>query len=326
MERTGADRASGRLPWGALVGGILALSTASVLIRLTGVPALAVGAWRLGLATLVLTPWALPRFRRATSSLGRADALRLALSGLALAIHFAAWIASLAYTSVASSVVLVTTTPIYVGLVSHFCLGEHVDRRRWLAIGVAVVGGVAIGYGDLRVSGAALLGDALALLGALAMATHLLLGRHLRRALSTPAYVWPVYGVAAVVLILGCLVARQPLLGYDRRTYVLLALLALVPQVFGHSIFNWALARVSPLVVTLAILGEPVGASALAFLVLQEAPPPTLWLGGPLLLAGLVLASWDGATPAAPPVRPPSAYPPPPAYSPHPKPARRPPR
>ncbi len=308
MERTGAGGAPHRLPWGALVAGIAALSTASVLIRLTDAPSLVVGAWRLSLATLILTPWALPRFLRAVPSIGRGDAVRLALSGLALAAHFAAWIASLSYTSVASSVVLVTTTPIYVGLASHFFLRERVDGRRWVAIGVAVAGGVVIGYGDLQASGAALLGDALALVGALAMATHLLLGRRLRRTLSTPAYVWPVYGVAALALMAGCLVARQPLLGYDRRTYAALALLALVPQVFGHSIFNWALARVSPLVVTLAILGEPVGASALAFLVLKEAPPPTLWLGGPLLLAGLVLASWEGTAaahppPATPPVR-----------------------
>jgi drug/metabolite transporter (DMT)-like permease len=107
-----------------------------------------------------------------------------------------------------------------------------------------------------------------------------------------------------MALVAGCLIARQPLLGYDRQTMVVLALLALVPQVFGHSVFNWALARVSPLVVTLAILGEPIGASALAFLVLNEAPPPTLWLGAPLLLAGLALVSSEGATPAAPPARP----------------------
>lgn len=296
-----ADRAPWRVPWGALGSGILALSTASVLIRLAGAPPLVVGAWRLSLATLIVTPWSLPRFLRAVRSLGRGDAIRLVLSGLALAAHFAAWVASLTYTSVASSVVLVTTTPIYVGLASHFLLREPVDRRRWLAIGVAVAGGVIIGYGDLRLSGLALLGDALALAGALAMATYLLLGRTLRRTLSTAAYVWPCYGVAAVALVVGCLVARQPLLGYDRGTYAALVLLALVPQAFGHSVFNWALARVSPLVVTLAILGEPVGASVLAFFVLGEVPPPTLWLGGPLLLIGLVLSAWNDATPAAPP-------------------------
>jgi len=299
-----SDSSPQRLPWGALAGGILALSTASVLIRLASAPPLVVGAWRLGLATLILTPWSLPRFWRAASSLGRGDTLRLVLSGLALATHFAAWNASLMYTSVASSVVLVTATPIWVGLASHFFLGERVSRRRWAAIGVAVAGGVIIGYGDLQLSGRALLGDALALLGALAMATYLLLGQRLRRRLSTSAYVWPCYGVAAMALVAGCLIARQPLLGYDRQTMVVLALLALVPQVFGHSVFNWALARVSPLVVTLAILGEPIGASALAFLVLNEAPPPTLWLGAPLLLAGLALVSSEGATPAAPPARP----------------------
>lgn len=314
MERTeatdGRDATPGSgstargMPWGALAGGILALSTASVLIRLAGAPALVVGAWRLGLATLILTPWGLAPFLRAARTLGRGEAIRLALSGLALAAHFAAWIASLSYTSVASSVVLVTTTPIYVGLASRYLLGERVGGRRWLAIALAMAGGITIGYGDLQASGTALWGDALAIVGALAMATYLLLGRALRRTLSTTAYVWPCYGVAAAALTAGCLIARQPLLGYDRGTYVAMALLALVPQALGHSVFNWALVRVSPLVVTLAILGEPVGASVLAFLVLGEAPPPMLWLGGPLLLFGLVLASWDEATPAMPPMHP----------------------
>ena len=299
---TAWEGVSGR-PWAALLAGILAISSASVLIRLAAAPPLAIGAWRLGLATLALTPWAFPHFLRAARFLRRRQALWLVLSGAALACHFAVWIASLAYTSVASSVVLVTTTPIHVGLATRFLLGERVTARRWLAIGLAVVGGAAIGWGDVQLSGRALLGDALALVGAIAMAAHLLIGRALRRTLSTPAYIWPAYGIAALTLTGVCLIARQPLLGYDRATFAALALLALVPQVVGHSILNWALARVSPLMVTLAILGEPIGASALAYLVLGEAPPLTLWLGGPLLLSGLVLASWDEAVPATPPKR-----------------------
>ncbi len=296
--------ATGRQP-AALALGVLAISTASVLIRLAQAPALVVGGWRLLLAWVALTPLGWPAFRREVRRLARREALLLALSATALAAHFGTWITSLSYTTVASSVILVTTTPIYVALASRFLWRERISRTRGLAIAVAMAGSVIISYGDLAISGRALLGDALAVLGALAMAAHLLLGRTLRRRLSTWAYVWPCYGLAGLLLMAICLATGQPVVGFERGTYVVLVLLALVPQVLGHTVINWALAHVSPLLVTLSILGEPLGASALAYAVLQEAPPAAVWLGGPLILAGIVMASREEArlarpTPAAP--------------------------
>ena len=152
--------------WGMLLLGILAVSTASVLIRLAQAPTLVIGAWRLLLASLFLTPWALGAARREWGSLPPRSWLFLALSGLALAIHFATWISSLAYTTVASSVILVSTNPLFVGLGSHYLLGERMGKRRVLAIAIAMVGTVIVSYGDLSFSGRALLGDGLALLGA----------------------------------------------------------------------------------------------------------------------------------------------------------------
>lgn len=283
----------GSASWAALAVGILAISAASILIRLAEAPALAVGAWRMLLATILLTPWALPRVRREWAALERPDLALLCLSGLALAIHFATWITSLSLTSVASSVILVTTNPIYVGLASHYLLGEAVTRRKVLAIFLVLVGSVIVGFGDLRVSGRALLGDALALAGALAMSAHILLGRVLRRKLSTLAYVWPCYGLAGLLLACLCGMAGQPLVGYPGQTYLMFVLLALVPQVLGHSTFNWALAHVSPLLVSLAILGEPLAASVLALLILGEVPAPATMLGGPLIVAGIYLACRD---------------------------------
>jgi len=213
-----------------------------------------------------------------------------------LALHFATWITSLEYTTVASSVILVTTNPIYVGLASHFLLKQRLGRVKVAAIVVALAGSVLISYGDLGISGKALLGDALALLGALAASAYILLGYAVRRKLSTLAYVWPCYGLAGGWLLLFCLLTGQPLWGYAPQTYVYLFLLAVVPQILGHSTFNWALAHVSPLVVTLAILGEPVGATLLAALILHEVPSIAALAGGVLILAGIALASREEAS------------------------------
>ena len=245
------------------------------------------------LAAILLAPWGAPRLVSEWKALSRGELAMLCLSGIALALHLAVWIASLSLTTVASSVILVTTNPIYVGLASHYILGERVGRRTVLAIVVALVGSTIVSYGDLGLSEEALLGDALALLGALLMSAYILLGRTVRRKLSTLAYVWPCYGVAGLLLLILCVVGRQPMLGYDNTTFLMLCLLAIVPQMLGHSILNWALGHLSPVLVTLAILGEPIGASILALLVLGEAPPATALIGGPLILAGIYVASKD---------------------------------
>lgn len=279
--------------WAMLVLGALSVSTASVLIRLAAAPALVVGAWRIGLAALLLTPWALPRLRREWATLTRRELICLGLAGVALALHFASWISSLSYTTVASSVILVATSPIYVGLASHLLLHEPANRRRVLAIAVVMAGSLVVSYGDFNLSRRALLGDMLALLGALAASAYLLLGRTVRRRLSTLAYVWPCYGLAGVLLVALCLGTKQPLTGYGAQTYLLLALMAIVPQILGHSAFNWALAHFSTVFVTLALLGEPIGASLLAWLILGELPPISALAGGVLILGGIYLASRD---------------------------------
>jgi len=288
---TSAARASSPYRWLALGAGMLAFSTASILTRLVDAPPLVVGAWRMGLATILLTPWALPRFLRERKELSRRDLVMVILAGTALALHFATWISSLYLTTVASSVILVTTNPIWVGLASHFVLRKRVKGRQVLAIAIAMVGSVIVSYGDLGLSGRALVGDLLALVGAVMASAYFLLGSSIRRKVSTLAYIWPCYGLAALLLVAFGALGGQPLTGYGLRTYLVLLLLALGPQILGHSSFNWALAQFSPLMVALAILGEPVGASILAILVLGELPPLSAPLGGLLILAGIYVAS-----------------------------------
>jgi drug/metabolite transporter (DMT)-like permease len=288
-----SGRASGSrtYQWSAIALGIGALSTASILIRLAQAPALAIGAWRMLLATLILTPWAWPRVRRELPKAGRRALWLVFFSGCALAVHFATWITSLMYTTVASSAILVTTNPIYVALASYYLFKEPIGRRRVYAIGIAMLGSVVVGMGDIQISPRALLGDALALLGALAASSYILLGRAVRRRLSTLAYIWPCYGIAALLLLLTAIATGAPLTGYGADTWIILLLLAVGPQIIGHSMFNWALAHFTPIFVTLAILGEPVGAILLARLILHENPPLTALLGGLLIICGIVLAS-----------------------------------
>ena len=176
-------------------------------------------------------------------------------------------------------------------LASRYLLKERVTHLSVAAIVMAMIGCAIVGYGDVSLSQEALIGDALALVGALACSAYILLGRAVRKKLSTLAYVWPCYGVAALVLLLLCALTRRRLFGYDGQTYLVFLLLAAGPQILGHSSFNWALAHFSAILVTLAILGEPIGATILAWLVLGEAPSLGSLVGGPLILAGILLAS-----------------------------------
>lgn len=288
-EVEGTQRPSYR--WAVLGLGILAVSTGSILIRLARAPSLVVGTWRLLLAALLLTPWALPFGRREWRHLDRGDVGRLTLAGVALALHFVTWIASLSYTTVASSVILVSTSPIFVGLAGYFLLGERFSRRSILAVAIAMLGTGIVGYGDWTFAGQALWGDFLALMGAVGASAYILSGRAVRQRLSTMAYIWPCYALAGALLLFFSVFEGLPLLDYDLRTLVCFILLAIIPQIVGHSSFNWALAHFSPLFITLALLGEPVGATLLAFLILGEVPPLSTLGGGTLVLLGIYLAS-----------------------------------
>lgn len=276
-----------------LLVSIAAVSTASVLIRLTPAPPMAIAAWRLSLSTLILLPFFL--WSGGPSKLlemGRRELLVLATVGLVLAVHFATWITSLSLTSVASSVVFVHVNPVFVALVSNFALGEKVGKRVAIGMGVAFAGAVVIAVGDMGLGGGSLLGDALSLVGALALGTYILAGRRLRQSLDLTTYVTPVYAVSAVALTLGGVAVGVPMLGYDAPVLAMFAAIALVPMIFGHTFYNWALRWISAPVVSVSLLGEPVGASVLALLVLGEAPGLLTIIGGAVTLAGILLCAY----------------------------------
>lgn len=270
--------------------GVISVSFAAIFIRLAEAPPLVIAAYRLCLASLVIVPMAWARSGDELRRLSRQNIIMTVLSGAFLALHFGLWIASLSYTSVATSVVLVTAHPIFVAIASYFLFQEKLSKQTILGIGISLIGAVLIGYGNWRLGSNPLFGGILALLGALAVAGYLLIGRRLRRSIGLLSYASLVYSSAAVLLVLSALAFGYRLVGYSTTTYVMLALLAMVPQLIGHSLLNWSLRFLPATLVTIAILGEPVGATALALLILNEVPTPGEIGGGILILAGIFIA------------------------------------
>lgn len=267
------------------------ISTAAVLIKLAEAPVIVIAAYRMGISALLLAPVAWTFRRKEIASLSRNQWGFFLLGGLFLSLHFLTWIASLQFTSVASSVVLVTTNPIFVGLGSVFLLNERLSPLLVGGIVLSVLGGFLIGYGDLRLGGGALYGDLLALLGAVAGSAYLLVGRRVRSRTDTLTYVSVVYGIAGFVLVVSTALQSRAFLGYSTMTYLVMILLALGPQLIGHSSFNWALRYLRAPTVAVIILGEPIGATVLAYFVLGEGITPLKTAGGVLVLMGIYLAA-----------------------------------
>jgi len=268
--------------------GIFAISTASIFIKLCEAPALIIAAYRMMLASLMLMPFAC--YKKTWRGWEKNDRRWFLLSGLFLSLHFAFWIASLKYTSVASSVVLVTTHPIFVGIGSWLFLKEQMEMTLVLGIALSVLGSGLIGYGDRIWSKEALMGDGLALLGAIAVSGYLLVGKKMRKNQELFSYIFPVYSTAGLILILLSLIFQKSFWGYSPSTYLYLFLLALIPQLIGHTTFNWALKYLPASIVAIAILGEPVGSTILAYFILNEGL--TVWkiLGGISIFAGILFA------------------------------------
>jgi len=277
-----------------LLAGVAAISCAAVLVRLALAPPVLVAAGRLLIASAVLLPLCLMSSRREFLQLFRARWRYVLLAGTLLAAHFALWIASLSCTTVASSVVLVTTTPLIVAMASYIFFGERLRRMTFVGMGVCFVGAVLIGYAGWRQGGTAPSGNALAFGGALAMAGYLLVGRRLRRDTSLLPYSTAAFSVAGVLLALAVLATGTSVGGYSRHTWTAIVALALVPQLVGHMSLNWALRFLPATMVTVAVLGEPVGASTLAVLVLHESPALLEAAGAVLILAGIALAILRG--------------------------------
>lgn len=292
--------------YAVLALGLLAVSLASILIRMAqgeGVPSLTIAAGRLAIAALILTPFTLRRYQRHLRGLRRRDLLLIGVAGVFLGLHFIFWVTSLEHTSVLISVVLVTTSPLWSAGLEAVFLRASVTRLVFGGILLAIVGAVVISLpgadAGIALGSSPLLGSGLALAGALAVSVYMVIGRSVRARLPLLPYIWLVYGVAAITALAAVFVARAPLTGHSPTGYALLLALALIPQLIGHSAFNYVLKYLSATYVGISTQLEPVLSAALALLLFQEMPRPLQLLGSAIVMAGVVLATLGQPNPSA---------------------------
>lgn len=295
-------------PYLGLILGIIAVSTASLLIRLAQVeaPSFVIAAGRMIIASALIGIFTSAKLREELPRLPRKTTILLIMAGIFLGFHFATWITSLEYTSVASSVVIVTTAPLWVAIFSPLFLKEKITK--WIIIGlmVSLVGSVIVGLNSACTitmsqlvcqtiftftSGRMFIGNILALLGAFFSAGYLIVGRSTRNSLSLTSYTFVVYSVAAFILIILVILSGQSIAGFSQNTYFFIIALAVLPQLIGHSSFNWALKYLSAAVVSIALLGEPIGTVILSYLFLKESPTILEIVGGVLILCGIIISS-----------------------------------
>lgn len=288
--------------------GILAVSSASLFIRYAQqeMPSLVIAALRLGLASMLMTPWVVRKHAKEIGKIGRKEWGLILAAGFLLALHFSSWITSLEYTSVSSSVVLVTTTPIWVALFSPFILKEKSSRMTVIGLFVAIAGGLIVSLANecsVTVSGLsctiqnvsgnpnALWGNFLALMGAVCAGFYLIIGRILRKTIDLSVYVYCIFACAALFLVLFVFLTGNNFFPYSVSAYLFCLALAIFPQIVGHTSLNWALAYLPVGLVAIVLLGEPVGSTILAAIFLKEIP--TFWelIGGIIILFGIFLAS-----------------------------------
>ena len=291
--------------WWILAAAVAAVSLAPIFVRLADAPGVVVAAYRMAIAALVIVPLTLRGLRR--TRLTRATAIPTVWAGALLAVHFATWITSLSFTTVAASVTLVATVPLWMALFSWWFLGRAPSLTTLIGVLVAIAGGATIAFGDAGAGTASrpLLGDALALVGAISVTGYLMLGRTAQRAgLGLNAYTGLAYAVAAVLLLPLPAIFGMPYVAYTPETFLWVLALALVPQLIGHTGINHAMKHLDPTMVSTTLLLEPVGAAVLALVLFGEVPS---WLtigGAALLLVGLVLTVRAGPVGRAARTRP----------------------
>ena len=288
--------------------GIMAVSSASLFIRYAQqeMPSLVVAALRLGFASILMTPWVLKKHPLDLSKINQSEWIKIIGAGFILAVHFATWISSFEYTSVASSVVMVTTTPIWVALFSPIFLKENPGKMTIIGLAVAIIGGVVVSLSNecsFTVGGVtcafirgdtpptALLGNGLALIGAICGAIYMIIGRVLRKSVDLTVYVYCIFSCAAIFLVLFAFLAGKAFYPYPLAAYAFCLALAIFPQIVGHTSLNWALAYLPVGFVAIVLLGEPVGSTILAAIFLKEIPSVVEIIGGVTILFGIFLAS-----------------------------------
>ncbi|AIF42378.1 DMT family transporter [Virgibacillus sp. SK37] len=277
-------------PYAAVVIGVLSVSTSAVLVKLADqAPAAIIANYRLLFAVLLMAPIIIIKYKSEFRLISKKDWISSIFAGVFLAFHFILWFESLNYTSVASSVVLVTLQPIFAFLGTYFFFKERFSPGAVISMVIALFGSAIISWGDFKISGMALFGDILAVLGAITVTAYFLLGQRVRRNVSLMTYTFVVYGVSSLTLIIYNVLLQNSFSGYPVDHWWIFLALAIFPTFLGHTLFNWALKWLSTSTISMGIVFEPVGASILAFFILGEVITWAQFLGGTVVIFGLFL-------------------------------------
>ncbi|MGI8387527.1 DMT family transporter [Robertmurraya sp. P23] len=276
-------------PYFALIVGVIAVSASAIFVKFSAAPSGVIAFYRLLFSVLFMLPVFLLKYVKELTLISVKDWLYATLAGVFLAFHFILWFESLNYTSVASSTVLVTLQPLFAFVGTFLFFKERFTLKAILCAVAAIVGSVIISWGDFQLSGTALFGDILALLACALVTAYLMFGQSVRKRISLVTYTFVVYSISSIVLLLYVLIAGESLYPYPKNEWWNFILLALIPTLLGHSLFNWAIKWISTSIISMAILFEPVGATILAYYLLSEKVLFTQLLGGSIVIVGISL-------------------------------------
>ncbi|MDM5228740.1 DMT family transporter [Cytobacillus sp. NJ13] len=280
-------------PYVALAIGVISVSTSAILVKVSSAPSGVIAFYRLLFSVLFMLPVFLIKYVPELRLITRRDWIYSIIAGVFLAFHFILWFESLNYTSVASSTVLVTLQPLFAFAGTYFFFKEKFTWKAILSGFLAIAGSVIISWGDFQISGTALFGDILAIIACALVTAYLMFGQTVRKRLSLVTYTFVVYSISTITLLFYVLIVEEPLLPYGTGDWVYFILLALVPTLLGHTLFNWSIKWLSTSTISMAILFEPVGAAVLAYYLLHESILWTQILGGTIVIGGITLFLLD---------------------------------
>lgn len=281
-------------PYIPIMIGVISVALSAIFVKMATADAGVIAFYRMLFSVLLMLPIFLLKYRGEVFLLNRRDWIFSTVAGIFLAFHFIFWFESLNYTSVASSTVLVTLQPIFAFAGTYFFFKEKLAFKTILSAAIAILGSVIISWGDFQLGGTAFFGDMLALIGCALITAYLLFGQDVRKRLSLITYTFIVYSISTVTLFFYVLIQGESLGPHPSADWFWFIMLALIPNLLGHTLFNWSLKWVSTNVLSIAILFEPVGASFLAYYIFHEPLSLSQIGGGLIVIIGILLFVIDG--------------------------------
>lgn len=276
-------------PFIPIIIGVFSVALSAIFVKMTSADSGVTAFYRMLFSILIMSPVFFMKYTQEIKKLSKRDWAFTSIAGIFLAFHFILWFESLNYTSVASSTVLVTLQPLFAFAGTYFFFKEKLSIKTLVSGLIAVLGSVLIGYGDFKISGSALYGDILALIACALITGYLLFGQDVRQRLSLITYTFVVYSFSTITLFFYIIAKGESFGPYPASEWMWFLLLAIIPNLLGHTLFNWSLKWVSTNVISIAILFEPVGAAILAYFILGELLSSSQIIGGTVVLCGIIL-------------------------------------